>query len=315
LISYPHFFWVAEPLSLCYPFSVLLSDLSRFEDEDSRRWAILNAALQERMAADAFLLFRTHGIEPILIKGPAAGIFYPRSNPRNSIDLDLAVSGVDYKAALELSRSKKAAGLAIDVHNELRHLDTRPWEELFADSQACEMGGQTVRVLRAEDHLRVLAVHWLNDGAGDKDRLWDIYFLIANRPADFDWEAVFEPVSPKRQRWIAAAIGLANQFLGLDISDVPAKYRVQQVPSWLSAFVEKEWKRSVRTKPLHTTLKSPGTFIEQFAARLRMNPVWATIHMEGSFDAPTRLHYRIGSALLRIPPSLSRICNALIGKG
>jgi hypothetical protein len=290
-------------------------EISRFEDEDSRRWAILNAALQERMAAEAFLLFRSYGIEPILIKGPAAGIFYPRSDPRSSIDLDFAVAGVDHDAALDLSRSREAAGLAIDVHNELRHLDTRPWEELFADSKTISMGGQEVRVLRPEDHLRVLAVHWLNDGAGNKDRLWDIYFLVANRPRDFDWEAVFEPVSRKRQRWIASAIGLANQFLGLDISDVPSKYGVQQVPSWLLSFVEKEWRRSVRTKPLHTTLNSPASFVEQFFARLRMNPVWATIHMEGNIDAPTRLHYRIGSAILRLPPSAGRIVRSLLGKG
>jgi hypothetical protein len=263
------------------------------------------------MAAKAFSLFRDTGIEPILIKGPAAGLHYPAHDPRNSIDLDLAVSEYDFDKAILLSKSPAAAGLAIDIHRELRHLDTRAWAELFADSQIVEMAGTGVRVLRPEDHLRVLSVHWLNDGGSDKDRLWDICYVVDGRGPDFDWHAVFDPVSPTRQRWISSVIGLTHHFLDLDISEIPSEYRVSEVPDWLTKFVQREWDHRVITRPLHTCLREPRELIRQLGSRLKMNPVWATIHMEGSLDAPTRLHYRLGSAILRMFPSIKRIGGSL----
>lgn len=266
------------------------------------------------MAGRAFELFREAGIEPILIKGPAAGIYYPKDDPRNSIDLDLAVSDAEFDRALALSRSSAAAGLAIDVHKALRHLDTKPWDDVFEDSQMVPMGGVDVRIPKHEDHLRILAVHWLNDGASDRDRLWDIFYIAQNRFAPLDWDSVFSPVTPNRQRWIACTIGLAHRYLQLDISSIPSKYRVADLPRWLTAFVEKEWERKVITRPLHTNLKDPSEFIEQLKARLRMNPVWATVHMEGSLDAPIRAHYRIGSAVSRIPASALRIFRGLFKK-
>lgn len=266
------------------------------------------------MAGRAFSLFREAGIEPILIKGPAAGIYYPKDDPRNSIDLDLAVSKTDFDRALTLSRSSAAAGLAIDAHKGLRHLDTRPWDDVFGDSQMVRMGGVDVRIPKPEDHLRILAVHWLNDGASDRDRLWDIFYIAHNRFAPLDWDAVFAPVNPKRQRWIACTIGLAHRYLQLDISLIPSKYRVTDLPDWLTKFIEKEWERKVVTRPLHTNLTDPAEFLGQLKARLRMNPVWATIHMEGSLDAPIRAHYRIGSAVSRIPASALRIFAGLFKK-
>lgn len=266
------------------------------------------------MAGHAFSLFRRAGIEPVLIKGPAAGIYYPEDDPRNSIDLDLAVPEADYDRALALSRSPAAAGLAIDVHKGLRHLDTKPWDDVFGDSQMVPMGGVDVRIPKSEDHLRILAVHWLNDGASDKDRLWDIFYIVQNSFAPLDWDSVFSPVSAKRQRWIACTIGLAHRYLDLDITSIPSNYRVNELPAWLTTFVEQEWERKVVTRPLHTNLRDLPEFSRQLKERLRMNPVWATVHMEGSMDAPFRAHYRIGSMISRIPASALRIFGGLLKK-
>ena len=100
---------------------------------DDFRWNLLQRRAAQVRALSAFKIFRQHGIEPILIKGLAAVQFYPPSVARESIDMDLAVSGNDFEAAAAICRSSEAAGLAIDLHRELRHLDTLPWDDLFPE--------------------------------------------------------------------------------------------------------------------------------------------------------------------------------------
>jgi hypothetical protein len=257
-------------------------------------------------------LFRSKGIEPILIKGPAAGLHYPVDNPRDSIDIDLAVSAEDYDSAAAIVKSQETAGLAIDLHNELRRLDTRPWAELFRDSKLVQMGGVDVRILRPEDHLRVLIVHWLTNGAGDADRLWDVYYLIDDLADTLSWDAVFRPISPIRQRWIACTIGLAHIKLGLNIDSLPDEYGAHRIPSWFSRFVEAEWSKEISNKPLHLTLNEPSQFFRQLGSRLRMNPVEAMVRMEGSIDSRIRVHYRIGSFAVRAVESAKRIGEYLL---
>ena len=130
---------------------------------DEFRWKLLQKKAEERRVVEAFALFRKHSIEPILIKGLAAAQWYPDATMRLSTDADLAVSDNDYQRAEDLRRSI-AANLTIDLHRELRHLDTVAWDDLFAHSRHMDIDGVKIRVLRSEDHLRVLIVHWLTDG-------------------------------------------------------------------------------------------------------------------------------------------------------
>ena len=198
---------------------------SQTQINDEARWNILQRKAQEVRVARAFCLLRSNGIEPVLIKGFAAGRNYPESVIRLSIDTDLAVAAADFQRAYEIAVSSDAEGLAIDLHRELRHLDTLAWDDLFENSELFEIDGGTVRLLRPEDHLRVLCVHWLNDGGTDRGRLWDIYYAVENRPADFDWGRFLDVVSRRRRRWLICAVGLAHRFLGLDISETPINTR------------------------------------------------------------------------------------------
>ncbi len=280
---------------------------------DEVRWGILQRKAQETRVLLAFNLFHEHNIEPILIKGLAAAQFYPESVFRNSIDMDLAVSRSDFEASTGISRSVEATGLAIDLHRELRHLDTVNWDDLFNNSKLLQLEKGTIRVLRPEDHLRVLCVHWLTDGGSNKDRLWDIYYLIENRPAGFDWDRFLKSVDVKRQRWLICTVGLAQRFLGLDLSDTPIETEARDLPNWFVRTVEQEWASETRLVPLEATLRDPRLLFKQIKKRFQPNPIWATVQMNGSFDARTRFFYQIGSFFKRIPSSVRRVSETIAG--
>ena len=280
---------------------------------DEIRWGLLQRKAQEVRACRAFSLFREQGIEPILIKGLAAGRYYPDSHPRLSIDMDLAVEGDDFAKADLIARAASPDGLAIDLHRELRHLDTAPWADLFAGSEILDVDGGSIRVLRPEDHLRVICVHWLNDGGGNKERLWDVYYMVANRPTDFDWDRFLQPVSERRRRWLICTIGLAHRFLGLDLDDTPIKDEARNLPDWLIKAVEREWSSETSFIPLETAVHDRSMLVKQILQRFRPNPIRATIEMEGSFDAKTRFFYQIGNFFMRIAPSYRRVSESIKG--
>ena len=279
--------------------------------ENDFRWNLLQRKAAERRVQQAFNLFREHNIEPILIKGLAAAQVYPESKFRNSIDIDLAVSSSVFETAADISRSVEAAGLAIDLHRELRHLDTVHWDDLFTNSKLLQLEQGTIRVLRPEDHLRVLCVHWLTDGGSNKDRLWDIYYLIDNRPAEFDWDRFLKSVDVKRQRWLICTVGLAQRFLGLDLSDTPIEREARDLPQWFVKTVEQEWASKTRLVPLEASLFDPKLLFKQIKKRFQPNPIWATVQMNGSFDARTRFFYQIGSFFKRIPSSVKRVSETI----
>jgi hypothetical protein len=281
------------------------------EIKDEGRWNLLYKKAQEVRAVEAFGLFREPGIEPVLIKGLAAGRFYPPDKARLSVDMDIAVAANDFEAANAIAVAAGPKGLAIDLHRELRHLDTVPWDDLFANSRLLDVEGGTIRILRPEDSLRVLIVHWLTNRGEDKERLWDIYYGVANRPEDFDWKRFLDVVSPHRRRWLVCTIGLAHRFLNLDLDGTPIKDEAADLPAWLVKAIEREWSSEIKLEPLELVISNPKKLLQQIPKRLRPNPIWATVQMEGSFDAHTRVFYQIGNFVKRIMPSYQRVSATL----
>ena len=275
--------------------------------EEIASWNLLKRKVQEHRVLRIFEIFREQSIEPVLIKGFAAGVNYPDERLREFIDVDLAVSGADFERAEQLCKSPVLDGFAVDLHRELRHLDTMSWVDLVENSRVVRVvDGGSYRVLRAEDHLRVLCVHWLNDGGISKDRLWDIYYLISNRGDDFDWDRALNSVGPKRRRWLICTLGLAHRYLGLDLGGTPIEHEANEIPDWLIKSVEKEWAGGEKLIPLWLLTKDPKQLLRQMFQRLNPNPIRATVEMEGSFDARTRLFYKIGNFSQRLLPSLKR---------
>lgn len=268
-----------------------------------RRWNLIQFKLQEHKIVKTFELFREHNIEPVLIKGWAAARNYPDREARVFVDTDICVAPADFGKAQKVLDGIRARNLTVDLHSGLRHLDTVEWNNLFANTELIREGEVGVRLLRPEDHLRILCVHWLNDGGARKERLWDIFYAVENRPYGFDWDRCLNVVDEKRRKWIICAIGLAHKYLGLELGDTPVAAEAELIPKWLVRAVEKEWADDVRLKPLQSCLSDRKEFFLQLKKRFPPNPIQATIETGGKFDDKPRIFYQLEDIFLRIKPS------------
>jgi hypothetical protein len=259
---------------------------------DDQRWNLLQLRAQEERIVTVFKEFRTEGIEPILFKGWAVARYYPESFRRNLGDVDVAVSRDAYQAAKQLAHSSPLNSILIDVHSEFRQLDTTSWSDLFANSELVALGEITVRVPSREDHLRILATHWLTDGGRFKDKLWDIHYAVESRPSNFDWRRCLEIVEPNRRAWVVCAISIAHRYLGTKVDDLPFASEVDDLPSWVARCVEREWKRPDPLEPLLTSLHDKRLMLRQVARRLPPNPIRATIEADGDIYGSRRWLYQ-----------------------
>lgn len=274
--------------------------------EMEKRYFILQQKVQELHISEILNKFREAGFDPILIKGWAAGRYYPNPGERQCSDVDLAVAPEKYGEADEFV-AKTTFPKSIDLHCGLRQHDTLPFEDLFANSLIVKCGDTQARVLRDEDHLRVLCTHWLIDGGGYKNRLWDIYHLIDRRNKDFDWDRALNAAGAKRRRWIVCAIGLAERYLALDLQSTPIADEAKNLPRWLIQAVEKEWESDLRLQPLHYYLHDRKTLWKQIKKRIPPNPIQSTIELEGDFDKYPRALYQFANIFTRFTPSFKRV--------
>lgn len=276
------------------------NDKKMIIEKNDYYWKLLQIPVQEKKIVSVFETFRQNDFEPVLIKGWAAARNYPQPFERLSIDIDLAVNPQQFDACKKLLSEKNILG--VDLHRGLRHLDTLGWDDLFAGTESVEIGGAKIRILRAEDHFRVLCVHWLNDGGAHKERLRDIYYALSNRPTDFDWDRCLNAVGDTRKKWIICVIALAEKYFGLDMTDTPLAGQMRDIPRWLIKTVESEWNSEIKLKPLENCLKDKREFYEQLKIRMPPNPIQATIEMEGNLDEKSRIPYQLGSILTRLKP-------------
>lgn len=278
---------------------------------NDERWKILQAKVYEERVKSAFRYFRENGVEPILIKGWAAAIEYPKKHQRSFGDIDLCVAEQDYETSRRLVETDEGQRLIIDLHCGLRHLDTHSWQDLFENTVLKNIDDERIRVLRPEDHLRVLCVHWLTDGGADRERLFDIYHLVNNHTEDFDWERCLGQISSTRRDWVIKMIGATEKYLSLDCSRLPFSSAERRLPAWFVKALENEWAEETKLTPIQTTLTNPKAFWRQLKKRFPPNAIQSTIDMEGNFDDAGRLYYQLGSIAVRLKPSVKRIMKTI----
>jgi hypothetical protein len=259
----------------------------------------------------AFKVFRRHGVESILIKGWAAARNYPPDVPRFYGDIDLAVSASDYDKARALVDGPDAEAKGVDLHRELRHLDTLEWSELVERSELVDIEDDQVRILAPEDHLRVLCVHWLTNGGEDKTRLLDILYAVRNRPKSFNWSRCLDVVGPNRRSWIVSTIGLAHRYLGLELDGLPFAEEARKLPAWLTKSVERSWSNESRLRGIDESITDRQQFIRQVRSRIPPNPIQATVFCEGVFDDRSRAPYQVRDIFGRLIPSVRRLSRAI----
>jgi hypothetical protein len=281
-------------------------------DSSVSRWFILQRSVWEHTIGRALDVFRENKIEPIVFKGWAAARYYPASRPRRMSDVDLAVSAADYASATRLIKSDELRTINIDLHREFRHLDTLSWNDLFTESRIVEAGNARIRVLRPEDHLRVLCTHWLTDGGGRLDRLWDIYYLIDNEKRTFDWDRCLNVVPEHRRRWVVCTIGLTHKYLGMPIDDLPIANEAREIPEWVGKCVEKEWAiHSSPIQPVLVSLYDRRILFDQLRRRLPPNPLRAMVESEGDIDSPIQFGNQLRVLGRRAMPFARDACEYL----
>ncbi|HYP27195.1 MAG TPA: nucleotidyltransferase family protein [Blastocatellia bacterium] len=294
---------------------VRLCELKDSEEAAQFREAYLlhtiQAVLHEREIDQALSLFRSFGVEPLLVKGWAVARLYPEPGLRPYGDVDLCVPPEQYPAALSALESSDGECNFVDLHKGSANLDYADFDDVYARSRLVAMGDVSVRVPSPEDHLRILCMHLLRHGAWRHLWLCDVAAALESRGPDFDWEVCLGSNS-RRSDWVACAIGLARELLGARADDTPAADRAGSLPGWLLPTVLKQWSVPYKFRvPVASYLRRPSGFLREIRHHWP-NPIEATINMRGPFNGLPRFPFQVGDSLsraakfLRLVPKLMR---------
>src|SRR5262249_28369141 len=139
-------------------------------------------------------LFAEAGLEPLFFKGSVVARHYCESHLRPTGDIDICAPPGRYDEARDLlhrcSESppsnlgfavKCAPGrqvCQVDLHSNLDRFRLPSLEAVFARSESIDLGGTSIRVPSAEDHLRLVAIHFLSHGAWRPVWLCDIAAML-----------------------------------------------------------------------------------------------------------------------------------------
>lgn len=280
-----------------------------------RRYA-LQAALQEESIIRVFNLLRSAGIEPILVKGWAVARLYHEQGLRQCGDIDLCVSPEQYVAALSALESFEDTSFDIDVHCGFDKFGGERFSDFYDRSELIKLNETDVRVLSAEDHLRVLSIHMLREGAWRALWLCDIAVAVESlQPANFDWDYCLGE-NRRQADWIICAIKLAGQLLGANTSNTPAAQRKRQLPRWLVPAILKEWESKLPSmtqrhrSPMSSYVHHPAGILRGLRHRWP-NPIEATVTVRASFNELPRLPFQLVNCLARTAKFTCRLPKSL----
>ncbi len=270
------------------------------------RLQVLQESLHEAKVMKVFGLLRDATVDPILVKGWAASQLYQQPGLRPYGDIDLLIRRPQYQLARTVLDSPEARDCWVDLHLGFTEVKDRSQEQLFKRSRMAQLGNQQVRILAAEDHLALLAIHFLKHGGWRPLWLCDIAAAIEALPSEFDWNMCLGS-DPTRTRWITSVIGLAHRLLGANIQSIPFAVQANELPPWLVSSVLKQWENPFPTNqpplnhpiPMVRHLKNPSGFLKGLQARWP-NPILATVSVNGEFNNFPRLPYQLANWVMRM---------------
>jgi hypothetical protein len=192
---------------------------------------------------------------------------------------------------------------AVDLdHDQFRRFENRSFADFYASCDTVHLGSTPIKVLRREDQVRTLCLHFLKHGGWRPIWLCDIALLLESKNIAFDWELCLGN-NQRRARWIGCTIALARDLLGSRIPHGAPPAVTSSPPKWFARTVLKEWSNAgppsaptlaflIAAKPRRERLKSA------MRGRWR-NPIQATVDCEGAFDGFTRLPFQLWDAASR----------------
>jgi hypothetical protein len=273
----------------------------------------LESRVNQFKIAEVFAVFRSHGVEPVLIKGWAAARHYPDKGLRPYGDIDICVRQEEFQSAERAMTTLDPVRFRIDLHSGFARFGVREAEELFKRSQLVKIDQTDVRILCPEDHLRVVCFHLMREGAWRPLWLVDVAAAVESQTPEFDWNYC---LGDQRQAApLVNAIGLAQQLLGAKVDGLPEALRAKQYPGWLVSTVLKEWGSTVpsmigrhdASMLMHVNRR------EGLLAGLRHrwpNPIEATTTMSAPFNNLPRLPFQISNSLFRLGAFLTQLPRA-----
>jgi hypothetical protein len=290
------------------------------ELRDASRILALDAVRHDLALGDLAQMFHDNDVEPLLFKGWAISHYYSERRLRAKGDIDLCAPPGQFDALADLFRrqgffelnatdgrdngrtklltSMNAASgkyLMVDLHEGLDKFFLPPLEEVFARAVRLQAGDHFLLTPAPEDHLRIIAIHFLGDGGWRPSALCDVGAMLEGLPPGFDWELCLGE-EPRHRRWVACTLALAQELLGARLDDVPEGCRVRDMPKWLSATVLRAWMKPFsdhKARPLFSDVwrHYRADLVAEILARWP-NGIRATIELDADFNDFPRWPYQ-----------------------
>jgi hypothetical protein len=266
--------------------------------------SVARAAAHEAELERLAQAFQAASIRLILLKGWSVGRLYPESGLRPSGDIDLWIDPDQRAKAGAVLQTVETGRQLVDLdHDQLSRFEDRGFADFYASCNTVHLGPTPIRVLRQEDQIRILCLHFLKHGGWRPIWLCDIAVLLEVRNTAFDWELCLGN-DFRRARWIGCTIALAGDFLAARIPAGAPRCVTSSPPEWLVRTVLTEW-----SNPLAPNAPSfahvlpelgpcPWKLKSVMHGRWR-NPVQATVDCNGAFDALPRLPYQLWDGVRR----------------
>ena len=262
--------------------------------------SLIWSSIRESQLVEAYKYLRSKGVEPLLAKGWAAARLYPESGLRPYGDLDLLVKPEHHSMALDALDSPQAPECAVELHCQFRELTDRSVSDLFARSQSVVLGDTEIRILGAEDHLRLLCLHALHHGLWRPVWLVDIAVVLDRMHSEIDWQMCL-----RGDRWftdgVKCVLRLSHELLGVSEAQLPAVCRDSRLPRWFLPATLRQWGATGH----YMSGRGMDEYLQDFSGLIGAlysrwpNPIRSTFTMRAAFDNSRRWPFQLAECCRR----------------